>query len=260
MSRPSKPRPKTKGAAASDVGQEPGRAPGKAVRPPPTAAQTRLIEEHVPFVRAIARKLRDQMPAIEFDDLVGFGMQGLLEASQRYDHRHGVVFSTFAYYRIRGAMFDGIRSMGWLPRGEYLRARFEERASAYLENLEAREAGVAADGSAEEEVRALADGIYGVAAVFITLLTEAHEHHLLDDRPQAEEQLLRHQLLDRVKRVLKTLPEKEQRLINQYYFGDQTLEEVGESMGLSKSWTSRLHARAVALLREGLLAETAEDL
>ena len=49
------------------------------------------------------------------------GCKGLLEAAQRYDDRHGVAFTTFAYYRVRGAMFDGLRSMGWLPRSEYAR-------------------------------------------------------------------------------------------------------------------------------------------
>src|SRR4051794_39502930 len=69
-----------------------------------TPAQQRLVEDHIPFVRSIARKLREQVPTIEFDDLVGFGMQGLIEAAQRYDDRHGVAFTTFAYYRVRGAM------------------------------------------------------------------------------------------------------------------------------------------------------------
>src|SRR5437868_3539534 len=104
-----------------------------------TPAQQRLVEDYIPFVRSIARKLREQVPMVEFDDLVGFGMQGLIEASQRFDDRHGVAFTTFAYYRVRGAMFDGLRSMGWLPRSEYSRIRTEARASTYLSNLAARQ-------------------------------------------------------------------------------------------------------------------------
>jgi len=105
-------------------------APQGGTRSP--ADQKRLVEDHIPFVRSIARKLREQVTMVEFDDLVGFGMQGLIEAGQRFDDRHGVAFTTFAYYRVRGAMFDGLRSMGWLPRSEYARLRLEERANAYL--------------------------------------------------------------------------------------------------------------------------------
>lgn len=223
-----------------------------------TPAQQRLVEDHIPFVRSLARRLHEQMPAIDFDDLVGFGVTGLIEAAHRYDQRHGAVFTTFAYYRVRGAMFDGIRSMGWLPRSEYARLRFEERANTYLENLSARE-GTPAEGGVEEEVRGLADAISGVATVFVTLLTAPQEESLVDNQPAAHEQLEQHQLRERVKRALRRLPDKERHLIDAYYFGDLTLEQVGAGMGLSKSWTSRLHARAVALLREGLLAEGAAE-
>src|SRR5262245_39900363 len=83
-----------------------------------------LVEEHLPFVRSIAAKLKEQLPReIEFDDLVSYGLRGLLEAAKRFDRDHGTAFRTYAYYRIKGAMFDGLRSMGWLPRGEYARLR-----------------------------------------------------------------------------------------------------------------------------------------
>ncbi len=230
----------------------------------------RLVEDHIPFVRSIARKLREQVPMVEFDDLVGFGMAGLIEAAQRFDERHGVAFTTFAYYRVRGAMFDGLRSMGWLPRSEYARLRFEERATAYLQNLAAREAGhneqsaklaaprglrTSEGGALEDRVRDIAEALNGVAAVFVTLLGRHEEQQLLDERAAPHEQLEKHQMAARVRRAMSRLPEKERHLIEMYYFHDQTLEQVGASMGLSKSWTSRLHARAIALLRETLDAE-----
>jgi len=198
---------------------------------------------------------------IEFDDLVGFGMQGLIEAAQRYDDRHGVAFTTFAYYRVRGAMFDGLRSMGWLPRSEYSKLRLEDRASSYLQNLAARQS-TQSDGEAkktgsgeegvEEKVRNIAEALNGVATVFVTLLARLEDHQIQDERAAPHEQLERRQMAERVRRAMRKLPDKERHLIEMYYFHDQTLEQVGASMGLSKSWTSRLHARAIALLREGL--------
>ncbi len=216
----------------------------------------RLVDDHIPFVRSIARKLREQVPMIEFDDLVGFGMQGLLEAAQRFDDRHGVAFTTFAYYRVRGAMFDGLRSMGWLPRSEYARVRFEEKANSYIQSQAERGTDGADGTQVEDRVRELANALGGVAAVFVTMLDQRDEQQIPDEKPPPPELIERQQMAQRVRRVMKRLPDKERFLIEHYYYHDQTLEQVGASMGLSKSWTSRLHARALAMLREELDAES----
>jgi RNA polymerase sigma factor for flagellar operon FliA len=226
-----------------------------------TPAQQRLVEDHIPFVRSIARKLREQVPMVEFDDLVGFGMQGLIEAAFRFDDRHGVAFTTFAYYRVRGAMFDGLRSMGWLPRSEYSKLRIEDRTSAYLQNLATRSAASrqgesgpekAPEDGVVERVRDIAEALNGVATIFVTLLGQKEEQQIEDERVAPHEQLERQEMAERVRRAMRKLPDKERHLIEQYYFHDQTLEQVGLTMGLSKSWTSRLHARAIAMLKQAL--------
>src|SRR5262245_56948952 len=141
----------------------------------------KLVDANVPFVRSIAAKIKEQLPReIEFDDLVAYGMQGLLEAAERFDGSHGTSFTTFAYYRVPGAMFCGLRGMGWLPRAEYARMRVEERASAYLANLADRDAGAAAgeplpSARIEDEVRAIADALGGVAAIFVTTMDARRE-------------------------------------------------------------------------------------
>jgi RNA polymerase sigma factor for flagellar operon FliA len=89
-----------------------------------------LVEKHLSLVQAIARKVKKTLNAsIEVDDLIGYGSKGLVEAAERFDARHGVAFTTFAYYRIRGAMYDGLRAMGWYSRADYARYRAEERAN-----------------------------------------------------------------------------------------------------------------------------------
>jgi len=221
----------------------------------------RLVDTNVPFVRAIAAKVKEQLPReIEFDDLVAYGMQGLLEAADRYDARHGTSFTTFAYYRVRGAIFDGLRGMGWLPRAEYARMRFEERAAAYLQNLADRDAGEASlqegdtrsgDGDLADQVRALADALGGVAAIFITSLEGRQDATTLAS--SAPQQHVEHRERNRVVRgALGSLPEKERRLLELYYFEDKSLGESAEVLGLSKSWASRLHARAITLLKDAL--------
>src|SRR5215831_7541739 len=100
----------------------------------------RLVEQHLSLVQAIARKVKKTLNAsIEIDDLVGYGSKGLVEAAERFDARHGVAFTTFAYYRIRGSMYDGLRAMGWYSRADYARYRAEERANEYLRNRADRE-------------------------------------------------------------------------------------------------------------------------
>jgi RNA polymerase sigma factor FliA len=82
--------------------------------------KNQLVEQHLQLVQAIARKVKKTLgTSIEYDDLVAYGSKGLVEAADRYDARPGVAFTTFAYYRIRGAMFDGLRTMGWYSRADY---------------------------------------------------------------------------------------------------------------------------------------------
>jgi RNA polymerase sigma factor for flagellar operon FliA len=225
------------------------------------ADRQKLVDANVPFVRSIASKIKDQLPReIEFDDLYNYGMQGLLEAAERYDRRHGVTFQTFAYYRVRGAMFDGLRNMGWLPRHEYARLRFEERAAAYLTNLSEREAGagVSAEAAAvvniEDEVRQVAEALGGVAAIFVTTMEGQKEKGDVATgmTPTPQVDIERQERDVAVEAALRELPDKERRLLQLYYFEDRPLEEVGKIMGLSKSWSSRLHARAIDLLKDAL--------
>ncbi len=220
------------------------------------AERQRLVETHLSFVRSVAAKVKEQLPReIEFDDLVSYGTQGLIEAADRYDPAHGTAFTTFSYYRIRGAIYDGLRGMGWLPRGEYARLRVEERSNAYLQNLSDRETGTDASArdelTLEDDVRSIADALGGVAAIFVMAL-DALPNKPADGAPRAEQLVEEEQQRNVVREALASLPEKERRLLELYYFEDRSLLDAGTELGLSKSWASRLHARAVTLLKEAL--------
>jgi RNA polymerase sigma factor for flagellar operon FliA len=222
-----------------------------------------LVEKHLPLVQSIARKLKAQITArIDYDDLIGYGSKGLIEAAERFDPKHGVAFTTFAYYRIRGAMLDGLRTMGWYSRADYARYRAEERANEYLQNQSDRE-GAAATGpkettaapsantSTEATLGSLAAVLGSIATVHITSLEAAST--VADERlPAPDAQLDTGRLSARLRDAVKALPDRERNLMELYYFADKNLEEAGAAMGLSKSWACRLHARAVDLLREQL--------
>jgi RNA polymerase sigma factor for flagellar operon FliA len=223
------------------------------------AERDRLVEAHLKLVHSIAGKLKRSLGrSIDFEDLVGYGSKGLLEAAARFDPQQGVSFTTFAYYRIRGAMLDGLRTMGWYSRADYARYRAEERANEYLQNLSDR-AGAAKEavgggGQPQPQAEALegiAEILSGIATVHITSIEAAST--VVDDRlPPPDARVEHDQATARVRQALTRLPEKERRLMELYYFADKNLEEAGAELGLSKSWACRLHARAVKLLRSAL--------
>jgi len=169
-----------------------------------------------------------------------------------------VAFSTIAYYRIRGAMLDGMRTMGWYSRGDYARYRAEERATEYLRSRAEQEGAAGAPTSqardTTETLAEIAEILSGVATVHITSLEAAA--NVTDERlPPPDQQLERLHLQARARKAMHKLPDKERRLLQLHYFEDKNLESAGAELGLSKSWVSRLHARAVDHLRQVLEEE-----
>ena len=218
----------------------------------------RLIEQNLSLVQAIARKVKRTLGAsIDLEDLVGYGSKGLVEAAERFDPTHGVVFTTFAYYRIRGAMYDGLLTMGWYSRADYARYRAEERANEYLRAQADREAAgrteapVGSKPTPSETLESLSQALSGIAAVHIVSI-EAAASVADESLPAPDASVDTGRLSKRVRDAVTTLPDKERRLMELYYFGEKTLEEAGAALGLSKSWACRLHARAVDLLRQAM--------
>lgn len=211
-----------------------------------------LIEQYRPYVRNIVGKIIKNMSrTVEFDDLVGYGELGLIEAADRFDPKFNVNFMTFAYYRIRGAVYDGLRSMGWISRSHYAKLRYEERANAYLSSVHDRNASNAPS-SLNDEVNQIGDVISSLASIFITSL-DASDHLQVeseDRESNPHEQVEFSQAREVLKEALFKLPEQERQLLEFYYYKDMTLQEAGEKLGLSKSWASRLHSRAIQRLQK----------
>lgn len=236
-------------------------------RKPPAAASAvgtdDLVRTHIGLVKAIAARIKQSLTApIEMDDLVGWGSKGLVEAASRFDPGQGHVFSTFAYYRIRGAIYDGLRGYGWYSRAAYGRFRAEERANEYMQSHADRDAAARAASPGEtagaeqgEALEQVAEILSGIAIVHVASLEAAA--HVADERLQPPEDLIDGARMGvRVRQAIETLPEKERRLMQLYYFEGKNLETAGAELGLSKSWACRLHARAVDLLRD-VLADAA---
>ncbi|HEY1099205.1 MAG TPA: sigma-70 family RNA polymerase sigma factor, partial [Myxococcota bacterium] len=173
-------------------------------------AKKELIEQYTPFVRSIAAKIKKGLAkTIEFDDLIAYGMTGLLEAAERYDPKVGANFMTFSYYRIRGAIYDGLRGMGWVSRSEYQKIRFEERATQYLENMAAREVvGGDTSKSVEDNIEALANQVSQLVTIYVTSL-EAMEDLQVEDkeRQPSDERFADLEMKGHVREAMRRLPD-----------------------------------------------------
>lgn len=217
-------------------------------------SRQQILEKYGPYVRSLAAQVRKQFNAqFEMEELVAWGQVGLLEAAERFDARVGANFLTFAHYRIKGAIYDGLRKMGVL-KGQ---SAASERANAYLTNLSDRAGG--GGGSLDDDVREISSAVTGLAMVFATSLEGTEGLQVSDDAMPADERLEMEQMRRRVRAAIEKLPEKERKLLQGYYFQNRTLEEAGAEIGQSKSWASRLHARAVERLKQ-LLEEEDDNL
>jgi RNA polymerase sigma factor for flagellar operon FliA len=240
-----------------------GGSKGPTLRADGKVDKVALIEQYKPFVRSIAGKIKKTLAKeIEFDDLMEFGMIGLLEAADRFDPKFGANFMTFSYYRIRGAIYDGLRQMGWVNRNEYAKLRFEERATAYLQNMADRQSGTVSDGkekSSADELNELAEQVQNLVTIYVTSL-EGMEGLQVEDKESipVDTRLADVEMKKHVRDALAQMPEQEQKLLNMYYFKEMSLQEVGDQLGLSKSWTSRLHAKAIEKLGKTLQELTKE--
>lgn len=196
---------------------------------------TNLIESHISYAHAVAAELLARFPAhVERQDVWAAAEFGLVQAANVFDPGKGVAFTTFAYYRIRGAVFD-------LLRDTVKTARFEEAANEYMMDY-STDAAV----PSYAEVKNVAAGI--IASYFLSREGLSSESNLQNAESPLEN-LLGQEQRQRIRSALKTLPEKNRQVLEGYYFEDLTLDEIGKRLGLSKSWVSRVHAKGLELLR-----------
>ncbi|MGD8861727.1 MAG: sigma-70 family RNA polymerase sigma factor [Myxococcales bacterium] len=213
-----------------------------------------FIREYEPFVRSVVTRTRSQlMLECEVDDLMGYAYEGLLRARERFDPERGVKFKSFAYYRVRGALLDGVRSMAYLPRRAYARLKAAEATDLVAEPMgEARHnAQQPAPSDAESTLRAI-DGVLGrVAAAYCTASAAQDEREQVSNE-DPEAAVLADERGSRARQAIAALPEQERFLIQGHYIEGRRFDELAAELGLSKSWASRLHSRALGRMREAL--------
>lgn len=206
-----------------------------------------LITHHLGLVDALARKILRGLPSfVDVDDLVAFGRIGLIESARRFDPNRGVLFKTFAYYRIRGAIYDGIRKMAWFSASSQSGdVTFEGAVTELLgDDAEQVAGGSATLDGAIGEAQDLVGNI--ITSRLLSLDATPMELPGGGDSPLQITEV--GEIAGLLRLCLEQLDDKERSVIEDYYFNHLTLEEAGAKFGLSKSWTCRLHARALKKL------------
>jgi RNA polymerase sigma factor for flagellar operon FliA len=214
-----------------------------------TTSTSDLISEGRALVRSIALRIFRNLPMrVELDDLIAYGELGLAEAARDFEPEQGNQFSTFAYYRIRGSIYDGIAKMTWTSRARYRRMRYEHMAHDVLQsdsNQPNATQGFEGNGKWFTQVTERLAMVY--LACDCDNDTDAVQT-ALDPGAEASSRLIHREASETLKRLVASLPDDERRFINYVYFDGLSLQEAGSRLGFSKSWASRMHARILEKL------------
>jgi RNA polymerase sigma factor for flagellar operon FliA len=230
------------------------------------ALRDRLILTYAPLVKFVAGRLGAGLPQhVDEQDLVSYGLLGLIGAIERFDPDREIKFETYAISRIKGAIIDELRSLDWVPRSVRTRAREIERAMAELERTLMRaptdEEVAAKIGITTDELEsALAEISRSSIAAIDELWTPQSGGDpiavidTIEDTtaPNPEFSLEETEAKEALAEAIARLPEREKMVVTLYYYEELTLREIGEVLGVTESRVSQLHTKAVLRLKARL--------
>ena len=230
------------------------------------AIRDKLIKQYMPLVKWVAGRVSTGMPeSVEFDDLVGFGQFGLLDAINKYDPDKNVKFKTYATTRIRGAIFDELRELDWVPRSVRQKSREIEDTIVDLEAKLGRTASDAEIAQAmnmtEAEYQTTVMKVSGTSVLSLNDVWysgDDSEHISIGDSIEAPTSLNPDVIVEReeIRRVIiqaiNELPKNEKMVIVLYYHEDLSFREIGAVLNVSESRVSQLHSKANLRLRAKL--------
>ncbi|MEW6156425.1 MAG: FliA/WhiG family RNA polymerase sigma factor [Verrucomicrobiota bacterium] len=229
------------------------------------AAEEEIVRRYLPLVKTVVGKLAMTLPShVDTEDLYSAGLVGLLNAVRNFDLKSGTSFETYARVRIRGAIFDELRRMDWVPRSVHSKARKVQAAMQAVEQSKGRlptEAEVAAALKISvsdyrhwlEEIR---------PASFVCLDAAQHSEQedgasqyesIADQRQESpEDGASRNEMARLIAERLEELPEMQRKVLALYYFEDMRLREIAEAFGLTESRICQIHAQAILSIKSFL--------
>ena len=222
-----------------------------------------LILEYAPLVKLVAGRLSMYLGFnVEYDDLVSYGIFGLIDAIDKFDLMKDVKFETYASLRIRGSILDQIRKMDWIPRT--IRQR-QKKIEAAIRDIERDSGHVATDAEIAAKMEISEDEyqnwqnqmkVTGVVSLneFVEQGSDIPEDHNNSGSSfvKPEEAIEKEELKKMLAQSLEKLTDKERKVILLYYYEELTLKEISEVLEVSESRVSQLHTRALQKMREKL--------
>ena len=244
---------------ASSGGYPPGAVAGAVL----SGEQERVLLEHLPIVRFLARRIHERLPQhVDIEDLVSAGVVGLMDAFSKFDPAKKVQFRSYAQFRIRGAILDSLRTLDWSPRELRRKGRAVEEAIRVLTARAGHAPGeseVAAEmGLGLEEYQQLLGDLKGleIGTLHMERNEDSGEEELayVPGRPEEDPlfRCLRGELEERLEEAIANLPDRERLVMTLYYYEEMTMREIGLALGVVESRVSQVHASAVVHLRSAL--------
>jgi RNA polymerase sigma factor for flagellar operon FliA len=229
------------------------------------AVRDKLIVQHIYLIRYVVARVKVTLPAtISLEDIAGYGVEGLINAIERYSPQKNTRFETYALIRIRGAILDKIRSDDFLPRSIRKKIKEIKHAQEDLKQELGRmpttsEVAARIGMEAEKINKLLAEevtmtSIYdkkGASEDSVEIIDTIEDDNNMTPEEKTEDKDVKNQL----ERALKRLPERERSIMVLYYQKNMTLKEIGEALGLSESRACQLHAAAIMKLKNILSEE-----
>jgi RNA polymerase sigma factor for flagellar operon FliA len=225
--------------------------------------QERVLLEHLPTVRYLARRIHERLPHhVDIEDLVSAGVVGLIDAFQKFDPAKQVQFRSYAQFRIRGAILDSLRMLDWSPRDLRRKGRAVEEAiatlTARLRRAPAEAEIAAAMGLEIEGYQQLIGDLKGleIGTLHVERNEDSGDEELAYVAGRPEENplflCLKGEMENRLAEAIANLPERERLVMTLYYFEEMTMREIGLAMGVVESRVSQMHALAVSHLRNAM--------
>ena len=218
-----------------------------------------LIMEYAQLVKLVAGRMNMYLGYnVEYDDLVGYGIFGLIDAIDKFDYGKNVKFETYASLRIRGAILDQIRKMDWIPRS--LRQK-QKKIDAAMAKIEAETGHVATDEDIAKELGISGDELLewqgqtkATNLISLDEYTEAGSEVKMDSIgnshfEQPEEAIEKEELKQLMAKAIESLTEKERLVITLYYYEEMTLKEISLTLEVSESRVSQLHTKALIKMK-----------
>lgn len=218
-----------------------------------------LILEYAPLVKLVAGRLSMYLGYnVEYDDLVSYGIFGLIDAIDKFDSMKEVKFETYASLRIRGSILDQIRKMDWIPRTIRQKQKKIDAAMKEIETVTGRTATdeeiaqkleISTEDFADWQSQMKITGVVSLNEFMESGSEIPAEQHKQNRFEEPEEVIEKGELREVLGQALELLTEKEKKVILLYYYEDLTLKEISNVLEVSESRVSQLHTRALQKMK-----------